>query len=82
MSSLVHMPMKPWKLLQNPSEQEQANLGPWRYQPNTVTLHTDTTQLPNQRKLWSSWNLPVNPGTRSTPRLRQLLHEPLAEPAN
>lgn len=50
------------KLLLDPSEQEQQNLGPWRYQPNTVTLHTDTTHLPDNSKLWSSWNFAREPG--------------------
>lgn len=43
-------------LLADPSEAEQANLGPWRYQPNEVTLHTCTEHLPRQRKQWASWN--------------------------
>lgn len=50
------------KLLLDPSDAEQQNLGPWRYQPNTVTLHTDTTHLPNSSKLWSSWNFAREPG--------------------
>ncbi|MGJ8639503.1 MAG: NAD(P)/FAD-dependent oxidoreductase [Opitutaceae bacterium] len=44
------------KLLADPSEHEQQNLEPWRYQPNTVVLHTDDRQLPPNSKLWSSWN--------------------------
>ncbi len=44
------------KLLASPSPEEVANLGPWRYQDNTVVLHTDRTQLPPNPKLWSSWN--------------------------
>jgi predicted NAD/FAD-binding protein len=44
------------KLLADPSDEENSNLGPWRYQPNTVTLHTDDTQLPPDPRLWSSWN--------------------------
>lgn len=50
------------KLLLDPSDAEQQNLGPWRYQPNTVTLHTDTTHLPHSSKLWSSWNFAREPG--------------------
>ncbi len=45
-----------YKLLSDPSESETHNLSPWRYQPNTVILHTDETQLPPQSKLWASWN--------------------------
>ena len=44
------------KLLADPSTAERQNLGSWRYQPNTVTLHTDSSQLPPKQKLWSSWN--------------------------
>ena len=49
------------KLLADPSAEETKNLGPWRYQPNTVTLHTDSSQLPPNRKLWSSWNFVREP---------------------
>jgi predicted NAD/FAD-binding protein len=49
------------KLLADPSAEEAKNLGPWRYQPNTVTLHTDSSQLPPSRKLWSSWNFVREP---------------------
>ena len=50
-----------FKLLADPSDHEQANLGAWRYQDNTVTLHTDSSQLPENRKLWSSWNFVREP---------------------
>jgi predicted NAD/FAD-binding protein len=49
------------KLLADPSAEETKNLAPWRYQPNTVTLHTDSSQLPNKRKLWSAWNFVREP---------------------
>lgn len=49
------------KLLADPSAEETKTLGPWRYQPNTVTLHTDRSQLPPIRKLWSSWNFVREP---------------------
>ncbi|MGB0272224.1 MAG: NAD(P)/FAD-dependent oxidoreductase [Opitutales bacterium] len=51
-----------YQLLSDPSLEETANLSPWRYQANTVTLHTDTTQLPPNRKLWASWNFAREPG--------------------
>ena len=44
------------ELLQNPTPAEHKLLSPWRYQENTVTLHTDNTQLPKNKKLWSAWN--------------------------
>ena len=49
------------KLLADPSAEETSNLSPWRYQPNTVTLHTDSSQLPAEQKLWSSWNFVREP---------------------
>lgn len=50
------------KLLQDPSETERANLAPWKYQDNTVVLHTDRNFLPPNPKLWSSWNFIREPG--------------------
>ncbi|TVP80696.1 MAG: hypothetical protein EA353_03300 [Puniceicoccaceae bacterium] len=50
------------KLLIDPSAKEQALLGPWRYQPNEVVLHTSPTHLPPDRKLWASWNFIREPG--------------------
>ncbi len=52
------------KLLADPSDEESANLGPWRYNANEVTLHTCPDHLPPQRKLWSSWNFIRQPGDR------------------
>ena len=51
-----------YKLLSDPSDEETKNLGPWRYQANEVTLHTDAEQLPPNQKLWSSWNFVREPG--------------------
>lgn len=50
------------KLLMDPSDEEQALLGPWRYQANEVVLHTSPTHLPPRRKLWASWNFMREPG--------------------
>lgn len=44
------------RLLGDPDANEQTLLGAWKYQANSVILHTDRTQLPPNRKLWSSWN--------------------------
>ncbi|MBN8549065.1 MAG: FAD-dependent oxidoreductase [Deltaproteobacteria bacterium] len=43
-------------LLEDPSEQEQALLGAWKYQSNSIVLHTDSSVLPPKRALWSAWN--------------------------
>lgn len=44
------------KLLIDPTDTERELLGPWKYQPNEVILHTSPTHLPPNRKLWASWN--------------------------
>ena len=44
------------KLLIDPSDIERDLLTPWRYQENEVVLHTSTTYLPGNPKLWASWN--------------------------
>ena len=44
------------KLLQDPSEEERAALGAWRYSTNRTILHTDTQVLAPNRRLWAAWN--------------------------
>ncbi|AVF40852.1 NAD(P)/FAD-dependent oxidoreductase [Pandoraea apista] len=44
------------RLLSDVSPAEQRILGAVRYQPNSAVLHTDTTQLPRRRRVWSAWN--------------------------
>lgn len=44
------------QLLTDPSSTETDVLGAIRYQPNTATLHTDTSVLPAAEKAWSAWN--------------------------
>ena len=43
-------------LLDDPSDEERALLSPWRYAKNETVLHTDTSILPPNRRVWSSWN--------------------------
>lgn len=50
-------------LLDDPSEEEKANLGAWRYQANEVVLHTNEGQLPPDPRQWSSWNFMREPGS-------------------
>lgn len=38
------------------SENERDVLGAIPYQENRVVLHTDTSQLPRNRKAWAAWN--------------------------
>ena len=43
-------------LLTDPTPEEQALLGAFRYQPNTAWLHTDPGLMPRRKAVWSSWN--------------------------
>ena len=44
------------KLLADADARERALLGEFKYQPNTATLHTDSSVMPKTRLCWSSWN--------------------------
>ena len=44
------------KLLQDPSDEERAALGSWRYSKNRTALHTDSNILGPKRRLWAAWN--------------------------
>ncbi len=43
-------------LLADPTPLEQEILGALPYQMNEVILHTDVSELPKHRQVWSSWN--------------------------
>jgi predicted NAD/FAD-binding protein len=43
-------------LLAQPTTQETAILGAFRFQDNRATLHTDERLLPRRRRAWASWN--------------------------
>jgi len=43
-------------LLAEPSAEERALLGVFRYSRNEAWLHTDATLMPRRRSVWSSWN--------------------------
>jgi predicted NAD/FAD-binding protein len=52
-------------MLGDPSHNEREILEAFPYQKNLTVLHTDTTQLPRKREIWSSWNYLIpehNPG--------------------
>ena len=53
-------------LLSAPTQAEREILGAIAYQPNDVTLHTDTSLMPRSRRAWSSWNylVPAAPQAR------------------
>ena len=42
-------------MLDNPDTEEQAVLGAFRYQKNTVVVHNDTRFMPVRKGCWSSW---------------------------
>ncbi len=44
------------EMLQDADDDEQSILGHVRYQSNRAWLHTDPRLLPDNRKVWSSWN--------------------------
>jgi predicted NAD/FAD-binding protein len=44
----------------NPTAAESRLLAEFKYQPNTATLHTDTSVMPRTRLAWSSWNYEIN----------------------
>jgi len=43
-------------LLADPSPEESAALGAWRYNTNHVVLHTDRRLMPPSKKVWAAWN--------------------------
>lgn len=43
------------KILQDPSDDESDLLSAFKYQPNDVILHTDTSFMPARRSAWASW---------------------------
>ncbi len=44
------------ELLQDASVEEKTVLGAIRYQPNEVTLHWDTSLMPQRSRAWAAWN--------------------------
>lgn len=57
------------RLLADPSDEEREILGAIPYQPNSVSLHTDTSLLPQNRKAWASWNYRMDPNTKERAHL-------------
>lgn len=57
-----------FQLLSDPDDQEKKLLGSWRYTNNRAVLHTDSSLMPKQRRVWSSWNFME--GQKSEPSKR------------
>jgi len=47
------------RLLASPTPTEARLLGPFRYQTNVATLHTDRRVMPRNRRAWASWNYEI-----------------------
>ncbi|MFC4262570.1 NAD(P)/FAD-dependent oxidoreductase [Ferruginibacter yonginensis] len=48
------------KLLSQPTALQQSLLQHFKYQVNTATVHTDTSVMPKNKKVWSSWNYRID----------------------
>ncbi|MEX0332476.1 MAG: NAD(P)/FAD-dependent oxidoreductase [Puniceicoccaceae bacterium] len=44
------------RLLQNPTADEERVLSCFKYAANDITLHTDESIMPQNRRAWASWN--------------------------
>lgn len=54
-------------LLTAPTALEREIVGAFAYQPNEVTLHTDTSLMPARRRAWASWNYHLPDGPAALP---------------
>jgi len=45
-----------YKLLKDPDVEETRLLQPWAYNENRTVLHCDDTVMPQNRRIWASWN--------------------------
>jgi len=48
------------RALDNPTEIELHLLSPFKYQTNIATVHTDSSVMPRNKKVWSSWNYRID----------------------
>lgn len=55
------------QLLDDPTVQEQKALGQFKYQPNDIILHADTSVMPKRRACWASWVYTEEKGRREGP---------------
>ena len=54
-------------MLADPTDDERAILGAFRYQLNRATVHGDTTVMPTTRRAWASWNYEIAGGRGEAP---------------
>ncbi|GAC1435342.1 MAG: NAD(P)/FAD-dependent oxidoreductase [Thermoanaerobaculia bacterium] len=50
-------------MLAEPTTDERRLLGPFRYQRNLATLHTDPAPMPRRCRAWASWNYRIGEGS-------------------
>jgi predicted NAD/FAD-binding protein len=62
-------------MLADATEAERSVLQAIRYQRNRAVLHTDTSCLPNDRKIWSAWNYESGPAQRPGVCVHYLLNQ-------
>lgn len=43
------------KILQNPTDDQRAVIGSFRYQNNKIVVHGDASFMPKRKKCWASW---------------------------
>jgi len=60
------------RMLADPSRAEKDVLGAIRYQANRVTLHTDASLMPTNRRAWAAWNYHRTPAV--TDRVSMTYH--------
>ncbi len=54
-------------MLTDPSAEERALLGAFRYTLNETILHTDAALMPKRKAIWSSWNYAAHSGESAEP---------------
>lgn len=47
-------------LIENPSTREERLLSKFPYAANTITLHSDSSVMPDRRQAWASWNYRID----------------------
>ena len=47
------------QMLEEPTPKQAELLSKFKYQPNLATLHTDSSIMPERKKIWSAWNYSI-----------------------
>ncbi|MCD8482102.1 MAG: FAD-dependent oxidoreductase [Verrucomicrobia bacterium] len=54
------------ELLPNPSHLQRELLGSFQYSRNLITVHTDSSVMPRNRRAWASWNYRMDRGSHGS----------------